>query len=32
MLGISGVSFKKTNKGRYYVGLKLREDIDDDDE
>ena len=22
MLGISGVSFKKTNKGRYYIGLK----------
>ena len=26
MLGISGVSLKKTDKGRFYVGLKLRED------
>jgi P4 family phage/plasmid primase-like protien len=26
MLGISGVSLKKSDKGRFYVGLKLRED------
>jgi putative DNA primase/helicase len=32
MLGISGVSFKKTNKFNIYVGLKLREDIDDDED
>lgn len=32
MLGISGISFKKTNKFNIYVGLKLREDINEDDE
>ncbi len=32
MLGISGISFKKTNKFNIYVGLKLREDIDDDED
>jgi hypothetical protein len=24
LLGISGVSLKKTNKGRFYVGLRLK--------
>ena len=32
MLGISGISFKKTNKFNIYVGLKLREDINEDEE
>ena len=30
ILGISGISFKKTNKFNIYVGLKLREDINED--
>jgi P4 family phage/plasmid primase-like protien len=32
ILGISGISTKRSNKGVLFTGLKLREDIDDDDE
>ena len=32
ILGISGISTKRSNKGVLFVGLKLRDDIDDDDE
>jgi P4 family phage/plasmid primase-like protien len=32
ILGISGISTKRSNKGVLFVGLKLREDINEDDE
>jgi hypothetical protein len=32
MLGISGVSTKRSNKGVLFIGLKIKEDIDDDDD
>ena len=32
ILGISGISTKRSNKGVLFIGLKLRDDIDDDDE
>ena len=32
MLGISGVSFKRFTKGVSFTGLKLKEDIDNDDD
>jgi hypothetical protein len=32
ILGISGISTKRSNKGVLFTGLKLKEDIDNDDD